>query len=133
MSIMEKAAHKDQLGNWELPLPFRSSNVCLPNNREQAKNRLAGLLKLLRRKLSMLSDYFGFMGKILAKGHAVEVPASQAECRDDNGHVWYLPHFGVYHPKKPDKIRVVFDSSAEFKGVSLNKQLLTGPNLANSL
>lgn len=47
--------------------------------------------------------------------------------------MWYLPLFGVYHPKKPNKIRVVFDSSAPYEGVSLNSVLLTGPDLNNSL
>ena len=28
------------------------------------------------------------------------------------GKVNYVPHHGVYHPKKPDKIRVAFDCSA---------------------
>ena len=37
------------------------------------------------------------------------------------------------HPRKPDQIRVVFDSSAEFQGVSLNKELLLGPDVINSL
>ena len=46
---------------------------------------------------------------------------------------WYLPHFGVCHPQKPEKIRVVFDSASEVKGVSLNKLLLSVPDLANSL
>ncbi len=46
---------------------------------------------------------------------------------------WYLPHFGVYHPRKPGKIRVVFDSAAETNGVSLNKLLLSGPDMTNSL
>ena len=41
--------------------------------------------------------------------------------------------FGVYHPKKPTQIRVVFDSSAEYEGVSLNGELLSGPDLMNSL
>ncbi len=35
--------------------------------------------------------------------------------------------------KKPSQIRVVFDSSAQCKGASLNKVLLTGPDLNNSL
>ena len=40
---------------------------------------------------------------------------------------------GMYYPKKPDRIRVVFDGSAQFDGSSLNSQLLQGPDLMNSL
>ena len=46
---------------------------------------------------------------------------------------WYIPHHGMYHPKKPEKICVVFDCSANFQGTSLNDQLLQGPDLTNSL
>ncbi|XP_068758112.1 uncharacterized protein [Montipora capricornis] len=45
----------------------------------------------------------------------------------------HSPHHGVSHPKKPDKIRVVFDCSPKFAGISLNDQLLQGPDLPNSL
>lgn len=41
--------------------------------------------------------------------------------------------FGVYNPKKPDKIRGVFDSSVKFQGVSLNCVLLSGPKFVNDL
>lgn len=44
----------------------------------------------------------------------------------------YIPHHGVYHPLKK-KTRVVFDCGAEFKGVSLNSQLLQGLNLTSTL
>ena len=44
-----------------------------------------------------------------------------------------IPHFGLYHPRKPDKIRVVFDSAAECDGLSLNKLLLSGPDMTNNL
>ena len=50
-----------------------------------------------------------------------------------DGKCWYIPHHGVYHPKKPKKIRVVFDCSSQYKGESLNKYLLQGPDLMNKL
>lgn len=52
---------------------------------------------------------------------------------DETVESWYLPVFGVYHPRKPEKIRCVFDSSAKFGNTSLNKVLLQGPDLNNSL
>ena len=39
----------------------------------------------------------------------------------------------MYHPSKPRKIIVVFDCSAQFAGKSLNQELLTGPDLTNSI
>ena len=69
-----------------------------------------------------------------------EVPPLKAEASGKAGlshskerKVWYIPHHGVYHPKKPTKIRVVFDCSAEFQNESLNKHLLQGPDLTNNL
>lgn len=47
--------------------------------------------------------------------------------------VWYIPHRGVYHPKKPAKQRVVFDCSAKFCGISLNDTLFIGHDLINSV
>ena len=46
---------------------------------------------------------------------------------------WFLPLFGIYNDKKPGQIRVVFDSSAKYHGLSLNDILLSGPDLTNSL
>lgn len=46
---------------------------------------------------------------------------------------WYLPHHAVFHPHKPSKLRIVFHCATQFKGTSLNDQLLHGPDLMNSL
>ena len=42
-------------------------------------------------------------------------------------------HFGMYHQKKPEQIRVVFDSSTEYQEKTLNREWLTGPDLMNIL
>ncbi|XP_075737935.1 uncharacterized protein LOC142777431 [Rhipicephalus microplus] len=68
------------------------------------------------------------MKELFVRGHAEEAPPLNI---DEEG--WYLPIFGVHHPQKPDRIRVVFDSSAQHEGVFLNGVLLTGLDLTNNL
>lgn len=100
LDIMETGVHKNEQGNWEMPLPFLRKDPHLPNNRSQAVNRLNGLIRTLKRKPQMAKDYVEFMGKIIEKGHASPVPIEEIT-KPQSGRVWYLPHFGVYHPMKP--------------------------------
>ena len=51
----------------------------------------------------------------------------------DSKRVWYLPHHPVANANKPGKLRVVFDCTAKYEGISLNSKLLQGPDLNNSL
>ncbi|XP_069109596.1 uncharacterized protein [Argopecten irradians] len=127
---VEESVHFEN-GHYCIALPFRDRNVKLPNNNVQGTQRLKGLKNKLVKNHKFRSDYVNFMDNLLSKGYAEPVPDDQLERND--GRVWYLPHHGVYHPKKPDKIRVVFDCSASYMGVSLNSQLLQGPDLANKL
>ena len=128
LEIMEHGLRKDEDNSWVAPLPFKSPRRHLPDNRAQAASRLSSLRRNFERKPEMREHYLSFMEKIFENGHAeVAPPLKEGEER------WYLPTFGVYHPKKPSKIRVVFDSSAQYNGVSLNDVLLTGPDLNNAL
>lgn len=61
---------------------------------------------------------------------AERVPTEQLAFFD--GRVQYIPHHGVYHSKKK-KLRVVFDCGATFQGMSLNSQVLQGPDLTSLL
>ena len=57
---------------------------------------------------------------------------SKGESASTSERTWYLPHHGVVNPNKA-KVRVVHDAAAEYGGPLLNKELLQGPQLSNSL
>ena len=130
LSILEKGI-KFQDGHYELPLPFRNGSPVLQNNKSVALKRLNALTRRFESDAKFRQDYFGFMQNLLSNGHAERVTDSDEEGIRNS--VWYIPHHGVYHPQKPDKIRVVFDCSASFEGESLNSYLLQGPDLTNKL
>ncbi|KAL0961640.1 hypothetical protein UPYG_G00353580 [Umbra pygmaea] len=116
-------------GHYEMPLPFKSTDPpLLPDNKKLATVRLQHLKKRLINNKRYKEQYKAFMKDMIKKGNAE--PASPMTGQQTT---WYIPHHGVFHPKKPEKLRVVFDCSAKFCGVSLNDTLLTGPDLINSL
>ena len=115
-------------GHYQLPLPLRDKTFNFPNNKSQAHQRAEWLKRKLQTNKRMHGDYCKFMSNIFEKGYAVKAPMNAPK-----GQTWYLPNFGVYHPRKPDKLRVVLDCSASYQGMSLNKQLLQGPDLTNQL
>lgn len=117
-------------GHYSLKLPFRKDDTTLPNNRHFGEQRLQSLKRKFNRNPSFKGEYVSFMTDMIRKGYAEKVPEGQLTRTD--GKVWYLPHHGVYHPKKR-KLRVVFDCGASLCGKSLNTELLKGPDLTNSL
>lgn len=133
LNVLDTGIHKRRDGHYEMPLPLRHEDVKLPNNRSQALRRLCLLKERFRRVPSYHKDYTEFMEDLII--HCAE----KVRLDDDkgtkigNGRINYVPHHGVYHPAKPTQIRVVFDCSAVYKGTSLNRNLLQGPDMTNSL
>ena len=69
--------------------------------------------------------------KLETRDYAEKIPAEQIE--SEPGIVWYLPHHSVTHPKKPDKVRVIFYCAPKHHERSLNGNFLQGTDLTNSL
>lgn len=66
------------------------------------------------------------MNANVQKGYVRKLEPNEAE----DGPSWYLPHFPIIREDKDTtKVRIVFDSAAQCKGVSLNDVMLTGPKL----
>ena len=127
---LQKVAKSCQFvsGHYEIGLPFTELIHELGNNRSLAEHRLKSLKRKLRGNTKLLVDYSSFMGEMLSKGYAEEVPLSEGP---EEG--WFIPHHAVYQASKPDKVRVVYDCASKFRGISLNDTLGAGPDLTTPL
>ncbi len=124
---LEHGITKTESGHFEMPLPFKERPQ-MPDNRQLAETRLNQLKRKFMKDEKYKRDYMKYMSDIIKRGDAEET--------DDNGppgETWYIPHHGIYHPKKPERLRVVYDCSAKHKGTSLNEHLLNGPDMINNL
>lgn len=64
------------------------------------------------------------MDKYLTEGASRPVPDDEVPVLKP---LWYLPHHAVWHSRKPEELRVVFDCASRSGGTSLNEQLLRCP------
>ena len=105
--------------------------ICRTTLLKLAESRLRFLEKRFRRNEQLFEKYKTTVNGYISKGHARKIPIEELPTKGKN--VWYLPHHPVFHPRKPEKTRVVFDCTAKFRGTSLNDQLLQRPDLNNNL
>ena len=116
---------------YQVGLLLKTPNIQLPNNRPQALKRLFSVEQRLQRNSGHAEKYKEIIDSYLSAGYAKEVP--YREINNPVRKVWYLPHHFVVNPHKPDKLRVVFNGSARYKGICLNDVLLRGPILLSNL
>ncbi|XP_033755752.1 uncharacterized protein LOC117338505 [Pecten maximus] len=128
LSTMDTGFKQTPSGHWEAPMPFKKNRPFLPDNKSMALKRANSFDRSLKSNPDKQKRVMEFMEKLFGNKHAELAPALP-----DSTEKWYLPLFAVQHPKKPDSIRVVFDSSAKCQNLSLNDVLLQGPDMLNSL
>jgi hypothetical protein len=116
-------------GHYQMDIPFKVNQGRVPDSRPAAERRLAALGRRLSRDSSLAEKYASGMTVMLEKGYAKPVNSSSSI----SGHVWYLPHQPVISEQKGGKVRIVFDCAAKSERLSLNDQVLQGPDLMNNL
>ena len=128
IDILNSGIHQNHKGHFEMPLPMKE-NIPLQDNRFMAERRLLSLKRQFSKNPQFKELYTSFVQGMIERGDAEKIPANEVVKKSR----WYLPHHGVFHHKKPNKLRVVFDCSARHQGKSLNDYLLQGPDMLNSL
>ncbi len=112
-----------------LPIPFKTGKPNLPNNYPQALHRLNLLKSRLLKDEELKIKYLAAMEKYINSDYAELV----SHPKNFSNSVFYIPHHPVFHKCKKGKCRIVFDCSATFKNISLNKAVSQGPDLCNRL
>lgn len=114
-------------GHYQLPLPWRFDWRKLPENRVLAEKRLRYLMFRLQRDSELSGQYDQIIRSYEKKGYISQLVSSERQ------ELRFLPHHPVINPRKPGKVRIVFDFAAKFKGMSINDCLYSGPDLTNEL
>ena len=130
--MMKATTHKLPNKNaYVSPLLWKSKDPKLPNNTEGAMKRLVSLEKKLEKDPALKERYQQTIETDIHKGYIRKL--SPEEAKSPSPVTWYLPHHPVVNPRKPERLRRVYDASAVFNGSSLNSALYKGPDLLPSL
>ncbi|OXA48116.1 hypothetical protein Fcan01_17420 [Folsomia candida] len=116
---------------YEIGHLYKDEEPSLVNSKPMAESRLSCAEKKMDRNRAAGSAHVEKINEYIMKGYARKLDPS--EVNNNESKAWYLPHFVIDKPHKPEKYRLVFDAAAKIHGKSLNDYLLTGPDLLNSL
>ncbi|KAJ8049254.1 hypothetical protein HOLleu_01926 [Holothuria leucospilota] len=117
---------------WEAKYPWVKDPKGLPDNRVVAVARVKALEKRLSKDKEEAKMYSEQVQDMIERGVAREVP--EAEVRGYEGPVHYIAHHAVRKPESDSTpLRIVFNSSGNYKGHVLNDYWAKGPDLNNQL
>ena len=128
--ILERTTRHDG-ERYEVGMLWAEENSALPNNFFSALAQLKSLERRLEKDNDLKRKYAATIADDFSKGYIEQVDPKNDTVKSSRE--WYLPHHPVMHPNKPGKVRRVLNGAAKFRGHSLNKSLLTGPDLLQNL
>lgn len=129
--IMKETTRRIEHDRFETGLLWKSPDTRLPESFNMALRRLRSVEARMRREPKFGDQYRAQIDAYVKKGYARRL--TDVEARQRTNRTWFLPHFAVFNDNKPGKFRLVFDAAAEVDGVSLNSELLSGPDDNNAL
>ncbi|XP_055622866.1 uncharacterized protein LOC129766367 [Toxorhynchites rutilus septentrionalis] len=129
--ILEQTTVRVPTG-YEVGLLWNQDEYKLPNTYPLALRRLKCLEKRLLRNPHLYAKVREIIENYVEKGYAHRASKLELELTDDRK-TWYLPLGVVQNPKKPNKVRLIWDAAAAVEGLSFNDLVLKGPDMMASL
>ncbi|XP_062707592.1 uncharacterized protein LOC134288019 [Aedes albopictus] len=122
-----------RIGNcFETGLLWRTDAVDFPDSYGMALRRLQSLERKFRQHPGLGDRVAQQIRDYERKGYARQATEEDL-AYNDNSRTWYLPLGIVVNPKKPNKLRLIWDAAAKVGDVSFNSKLLKGPDLLTPL
>lgn len=125
--ILQQTTRRVSDDRFEVGLLWRTDDTRLPQSYDMAFRRLHSVEARMRRDPAYREQYNAQIEAYVSKGYARRL--SDEEARSVGRRHWFLPHFAVFNANKPGKFRLVFDAAATVGDVSLNCELLSGPDV----
>ena len=114
------------------PYPYEREPTVLEDNRFQALALMEKTEKRLSRNPTYASKYCEQFQDFIDRGVISEI--TDQEMTEYDGPVYYVSHHKVFKPGSTSTpVRIVINSSLQYKGVSLNDILMKGPNFLQNL
>ena len=128
LQLIRQNLHFDQsLKAWVTKYPWIKDPSELPDNYQAAVATLRNTERTLRKDESWVKIYSEQIDDMVSRRVARKL--SKEEIDSWKGPVFYISHLAVQNPKSSSTpVRIVFNSSQLFKGVSLNSFLAKGPD-----
>ncbi|XP_055609919.1 uncharacterized protein LOC129756897 [Uranotaenia lowii] len=117
---------------YESALLWKYDHVELPDSYPMAVSRLRCLERKMEKDPALKANVTRQILEYQQKGFCHRATRAELEAADPK-RTWYLPLGAVTNPKKPGKVRLIWDAAAKVEKVSLNSVLLKGPDLLTPL
>ncbi|XP_053687203.1 uncharacterized protein LOC128736742 [Sabethes cyaneus] len=127
-----KATTKRIGERYETGLLWREDIRRFPDNYLMATQRLKALERKLDKHPALKVNVVQQIENYQIKGYAHKITEAEINNTPSSA-TWYLPINVTLNPHKPGKVRLVWDAAASVKGISLNSELLKGPDMLVSL
>ncbi|XP_055585450.1 uncharacterized protein LOC129738291 [Uranotaenia lowii] len=117
---------------YESGLLWKYDFVEFPDSYPMCLRRLQCLETRMGKEPAMRDNIVRQIEEYQQKGYCHRATPDELQQADPR-RTWYLPLGAVTNPKKPGKVRLIWDAAAKVDGVSLNAMLLKGPDQLTSL
>lgn len=118
--------------HWHAKYPWTEDLTSLPNNRKAVEATFLRTEKQLTKEPEWRLAYASQVHEMVNRKAAVKL--SKEVLHSWTGPVWYISHLIALNPHSiSTPVRLVWNSSQKYKGLSLNDMLIKGPDVLNPI